>query len=218
MKLFGFAIVATASLGTLIEARELNFKIEASHEHYGSRGTCIGYKIPGNSLVTGKFSIRNPYPNVRCSVLIYEGGNQPFSQQDVNGDARFSFRSRTEPAIFEACVRALPKGGAQSVTPGSLVQVSLDLKWTFDLFDEDMAKRMVLDPVKNEFFQLEEEIRRLDEELRNFVSHESAHRSTNESTYDRLKYFTILSVITLVGLGVYQLFYLKRYFRYKKLI
>lgn len=212
----GAALLST--LPSLVHGRELFYKVEASHEHYGSRGTCIAFKVPGNSLVTGKFTVRNPHSSVRASVLIYEGGNQPFSQQDLNGDARFSFRSRSEPAVYDACVRALPKGGAQSIPPGTYVQVSLDFKWNFDLFDEEMAKRMVLDPVKNEFFQLEEGIRRLDDELYDFFAHEAKHRSTSEATFDRVKYFSVLSIMVLVGLGVYQLWYLKRYFRYKKLI
>lgn len=195
----------------------LKYRVEATAEHYGSRGVCIGYKVPGSSLVTGHFQISNPHPNVRASVLIFEGGNQPFSQQELNGDASFSFRSRSEPAVYEACVRALPKS-ASSIPAGSFVDVELDLKWTFDLFDEKAAKQFMLEPIESEFFQLEESIRRLAVELSDFVLHEEQMRDTNESTLDRLKAFSVITVLALVGVGVYQIFYLKSFFKTKKLI
>lgn len=198
--------------------RPLNYKVEATSEHYGSRGVCIGYKVPANSLVTGYFRIVNPHPTVRTSVLVFEkDGSQPFSQQDLNGEARFSFRSRGNDAQYEACIRALPKTAAP-LPPGTVVDATLSLVWNFDLFDEDTAKAVVLEPIEKEFYQLEESIGRLARELSMFQLNEAEMRDTNENTLDRLHIFTLLSVLVLVGLGVYQLVYLKRFFRTKKLI
>ena len=200
------------------EIRPLNYKVEATSEHYGSRGVCIGFRIPANSLVTGFFRIQNPHPNVRPSALIYEGGNQPFSQQELNGEARFSFRSKpNEDVNYDACVRALPKTAAH-LPPGTLIDVSLSLNWSFDLFDEATAKEMMLDPIENEFYQLEESIGRLEKELNAFVLNEEQLRDTNESTLDRLRLFSLFSTITLVALGIYQLIYMKKFFKTKKLI
>lgn len=216
---FLLACLSILTVGTLMVAAErpLNFRVEASAEHFGTRGTCIGYRVPGNSLVTGSFVVRNPHANVRTGVLIYEGGNQPFSQQELNGEARFSFRSRSEPAQYEACVRALPKGAA-SVPPGSWIDASLTLKWTFDLFDEATAKEVMLKPIEGEFYQLEESIRRLADELNEFVLGEEQLRDTNESTLDRLRLFALFTILILVGLGMYQIFYLRKFFKTKKLI
>lgn len=217
--LIGSISIAALLLGLVkgLNERPLNYRVEATPEHYGSRGVCIGYKVPGNSLVTGYFNVRNPHQNVRASVLIYEGGNQPFSQQELNGEARFSFRSKSEPANYEACVRALPKSAA-SIPPGTFVDVSLSKSWRFDLFDDVTAKQVMLDPIEGEFYQLEESMNRLAKELNDFVLNEEQLRDTNESTLDRLRTFALLSIIILVGLGVYQIFYLKRFFKTKKLI
>lgn len=213
----GVSLLSLAS--ALNDARPLNFKVEATAEHYGSRGVCIEYKIPADSLVTGYVHITNPHPTVRASVLIYDKkkGGQPFSQPDLNGDARFSFRSQSTDAQYEACVRALPKTAA-TLAPGTMVDVSLSLSWTFDLFDEDTAKALVLEPIEKEFYQLEESISRLARELSQFKLNEEEMRDTNESTLNRLHVFALLSVLVLVGLGKYQIFYLRRFFRTKKLI
>lgn len=212
-----FLLVLASCVLAVMAELPLNFRVEASAEHFGTRGICIGHRVPGNSLVTGSFAVRNPHSNVRVGVLIYEGGNQPFSQQELNGEARFSFRSRSEPAQYEACVRALPKGAA-SLPPGSWVDVSLVFKWTFDLFDEATAKEVMLKPIEGEFYQLEESIRRLADELNEFVLGEEQLRDTNESTLDRLRLFALFTIICLVGLGLYQIFYLRKFFKTKKLI
>ncbi|PJF16557.1 GOLD domain-containing protein [Paramicrosporidium saccamoebae] len=211
------AILLASSTLVLAEDRPLNYRVEATAEHYGSRGVCVGYDVPGGSLAAGYFHIRNPHPSVRTSVLIYEGGNQPFSQQELSGEARFSFRSRAEGGRYEACVRALPKSTG-SLPAGTNVDVSLLFKWKFDLFDDETAKRVMLQPIEGEFYQLEESINRLGKELNEFVLNEEKLRDTNESTLDRLRGFAFLSVIVLVGLGVYQIFYLKQFFKTKKLI
>lgn len=213
------AKIALAALFVAVASgeRALNYRVEATTEHYGNRGVCISYKVPANSLVTGFFNVQNPHQSVRTSVLIYDGGNQPFSQQDLNGEARFSFRSRSEQAQFEACVRALPKSAA-SLPPGTFVDVSLLFKWTFDLFDEKTAKQMMIEPIEGEFYQLEETIRRLSKELNDFVLNEELLRDINESTLNRLRSFALIAIIVLVGLGLYQIFYLKRFFKTKKLI
>jgi hypothetical protein len=208
----------------------LKFRVEASSESYGSRGTCVGFRVPDNNLVTGSFKINNPHrQQVRAAVLIHEGGNQPFSQQDLNGEARFSFRSRPEgaagasgapmgnTAYYEACVRAIPRGGG-STPPGLFVDVALVFTWKFDTFDDEAARKNVQDPIQADLYELESKIARLSGELNDFVRHEELHRDVNEATFSRLRLVSVLAVLALVGLGVYQLFYLKRFFRAKKLI
>lgn len=41
-------------------------------------------------------------------------------------------------------------------------------------------------------------------------------RDTNESTNDRVKFFAITVMLTLVGVGSWQVIYLRSYFRYVK--
>ena len=72
---------------------------------------------------------------------------------------------------------------------------------------------------------LEAQLRRL-EDLSNEIVQDFAYmrkreeemRDTNESTNSRVLYFSIFSMVCLLSLAVWQLFYLRRYFKAKKLI
>lgn len=86
-----------------------------------------------------------------------------------------------------------------------------------------------LKPIESEFYQLEDVIRRIADELGTSVKNEEIVRDTNgkeggfgecclESTLVRVIWFSVFSLVGLVGLGVWQLFYLKRFFKNKKLI
>lgn len=212
------AAVVPVAAGDAIRERAVRFKVEAHADNYLGRGFCVSYQVPGNSLVTGYVQVNNPHQAVRAAAVIYEGINQPFSRQDMtSGEAAFSFRSRAEASLYEACVRALPRSST-SLPKGLFVDVALNIKWTFDLFDDALAKAVVLEPFEAEFYQLEEMIGRLDKELSDFVLHEEVMRDTNESTLSRVRFFAALAILAMVALGLYQLYYLKRFFKMKKLI
>ena len=69
------------------------------------------------------------------------------------------------------------------------------------------------------------ELRRLEDLSESIVNdfaymraREEEMRDTNESTNSRVFYFSIFSMICLLGLAVAQVLYLKKYFKSKKLI
>ncbi|RLN36580.1 hypothetical protein BBJ28_00021817, partial [Nothophytophthora sp. Chile5] len=47
---------------------------------------------------------------------------------------------------------------------------------------------------------------------------EAAMRDTNESTNSRVLWFSFFSIVVLLGMGVWQVLYLKKFFKSKKLI
>ena len=47
---------------------------------------------------------------------------------------------------------------------------------------------------------------------------EEEHRDTNESTNERMLHFSIFSMVCLLLLAIWQVIYLKSYFKQKKLI
>lgn len=203
------------------QPRPIEFTINVGLDSYGSRGTCISYRVPNGSLVTGYFRVTNVNrAAVRAAVSINDGANQPFSYQDVNGEARFSFRSKSEPSstLYEACIRAIPRHGGAASPPGSSVDVALHLGWNFDLFDDLAAKRIMLDPIQADFLQLEASIERLTGELTDFVRFEELHRDENDSTIVYLRFMSLLATGILIGLGITQVIYMKKFFVTKKLI
>jgi hypothetical protein len=72
---------------------------------------------------------------------------------------------------------------------------------------------------------LEVELRRLEDLSDSIVNdfqymkqREEEMRSTNESTNSRVLYFSIFSMLCLVGLATWQVLYLRKFFKSKKLI
>nr|KAF6503069.1 transmembrane p24 trafficking protein 10 [Molossus molossus] len=72
---------------------------------------------------------------------------------------------------------------------------------------------------------LEVELRRLEDLSESIVNdfaymkkREEEMRDTNESTNTRVLYFSIFSMFCLIGLATWQVFYLRRFFKAKKLI
>jgi hypothetical protein len=81
-----------------------------------------------------------------------------------------------------------------------------------------LAKAEKLKPAEVELKRLEDLAQSLVFDFAYMRSREEQMRDTNESTNSRVMYFGIFSMCCLVFLAGWQLFYLRRYFRSKKLI
>lgn len=75
-----------------------------------------------------------------------------------------------------------------------------------------------LKPVELELRRVQELTNEIAEELQYLKSREERMRDTNESTNSRVKWFSILVIISLIGLGVWQIQYLRHYFKVKHII
>jgi hypothetical protein len=71
-----------------------------------------------------------------------------------------------------------------------------------------------LKPVEAELRRIEEVVAEIVSEMDYLRSREQKLRDTNESTNERVKYFAYITMCTLVALGVWQVVYLRAYFRY----
>lgn len=75
-----------------------------------------------------------------------------------------------------------------------------------------------LKPVEAELRRISETAKEIVDEMDYLRSREMKLRDTNESTNERVKWFAFLSMGLLVALGVWQIVYLRAYFRSKHLI
>jgi hypothetical protein len=71
-----------------------------------------------------------------------------------------------------------------------------------------------LKPVETELKKLEEQVAEIVAEMDYLRTREQKLRDTNESTNERVKWFAFGTMGVLVGLGVWQVIYLRAYFRY----
>ena len=192
--------------------------LDTVNEHYTPRGRCVLYKIPGHSLVTGKVSGMPPN-NGRIGVYAYDQqGNQPFSRPDLSGDVSFSFRSADVPTEYEICFRMNAKSGYGAVPGNPIVPVEIQLSHTFDLFDDSKARDLKVKPIEAEFIRLEEVMRSVVQEATGLNKILQNMRDVNESTFSSLKYLCVLTLLAFFALNFYQVYYMKKYFKSKKLI
>lgn len=75
-----------------------------------------------------------------------------------------------------------------------------------------------LKPMETELKKLEEQVAEIVAEMDYLRTREQKLRDTNESTNERVKWFAFGTMGVLVGLGVWQVIYLRAYFRSKHLI
>ena len=202
----------------LVRVEAIRFMLDSVNDHYTPRGRCVLYKIPGHSLVTGK-AVGMPPNNGKIGVYAYDPqGNQPFSRPELNGEVVFSFRSADVPTEYELCFRMNSRSGYGAVPGNPIVPVELQLQYTFDLFDDNKARDLKVKPIEAEFTLLEEVMRSVVGETVSLSAVQQGMRDVNESTFNSLKYLCFLSFVVFIGLNAYQIYYMKKFFKSKKLI
>ncbi|RLV95037.1 Endoplasmic reticulum vesicle protein 25 [Spathaspora sp. JA1] len=75
-----------------------------------------------------------------------------------------------------------------------------------------------LKPIELELRKIEGLTKEIVEEVQYLKSREERMRDTNESTNNRVKWFSITVIVALIGLGVWQIQYLRHYFKVKHII
>lgn len=96
--------------------------------------------------------------------------------------------------------------------------MALEANFNLDLFDSKLAIDSKMKPVEADFIIGQEEFRRLSNDLADLEANEALMRSVNEQTYVLITRFSVVSILVLIGVGAYQVWYLRRFFRTKKLI
>jgi emp24/gp25L/p24 family/GOLD len=82
----------------------------------------------------------------------------------------------------------------------------------------EVATKEHLKPLELELRRLEDRVESIHREMLYQRSREEAHRNTNESTHNRTKWFSILTIFVVVATSSVQVFYLYTFFKRKKYI
>ncbi|KAF2102858.1 hypothetical protein NA57DRAFT_71843 [Rhizodiscina lignyota] len=74
------------------------------------------------------------------------------------------------------------------------------------------------DPLEKEVRQLSELVAQVKDEQSYIVIRERTHRNTAESTNSRVKWWSVFQMLVLIGEGVFQVWWLKRFFEVKRVV
>lgn len=176
---------------------------------------CLSDEVAKGSLVVIHYNLIGT-PKGRSDVSIFITDPQrKYLKQDPNIDTsaddifKFSFNADQDGSYHVCFYNANDKS----------VRVMLDFKHGVEAKDyTEVAKREHLMPVEKELRKMEDTVDEIHREMLYMREREAAMRNTNESTNSRVLWFSFFSIVVLLAMGVWQVIYLKKFFKSKKLI
>ena len=143
-------------------------------------------------------------------------GNSYAKPRDVQGETRTAFTSHADSA-FDVCFENILTSSYSSTPLSKAIELDIDIGADAKDWSAIQAGEK-LRPVEAELKRLSEVAKEVVMEMDFLRIREMKLRDTNESTNERVKWFAIGTMGMLVALGVWQVVYLRAYFRSKHLI
>ncbi|KAK1154917.1 transmembrane emp24 domain-containing protein 10-like [Acipenser oxyrinchus oxyrinchus] len=175
---------------------------------------CLREEIRKDVLVTGQYEVAEVH-DVVTNLKVTDSAEHTLYKKDDAQKGKFAF-STDNFDEFDICFESVVPAGFEGVTEQLIV---LNIKHGTEAKDyENIAKVEKLKPLEVKLKQMEDLSESIVKEL-SYMKSNAEHRSnTNESTSSRVLGFSLLSMLCLVSLAVWQLFYLRRFFKSKRLI
>lgn len=174
---------------------------------------CLKEEIHSNVLVTGEYEVSEA-PGQRVDYTVRDSKGHTLAQEDNISKGRFTFVTETIES-FEICFISRVPPQVRGISQ----EVSLVTKRGVEATSyEGFGEAAKLKPMEVELKRLEELSEAIVQDFSRMKQREEQMRDTNESTNSRVLYFSIFSMCCLLGLATWQVLYLRRYFKTKKLI
>lgn len=195
----------------------LKFQVEAKQKN-AAPPTCIRDFVTRDTLVVVKMKASGYAGDGQSlTVTIRDNKNNEYGRKkDVIGDYSLAFTPHAD-AAFDVCFENVLTGRHNGQSMFRNVELDVEIGANARDWNAYQAAER-LKPSEVELARLDglmDDIRREQEYLR---LREMRLRDTNESTNRRVKMFSIGIVLALLGLGVWQVSYLRAYFRSKHII
>ncbi|EFA86611.1 emp24/gp25L/p24 family protein [Heterostelium album PN500] len=189
---------------------------------------CLTDEYRRDTLVKGSFEISDKlsknlaYPtelvaqSMQMKFYIRDSHNSiVFSNQDAKS-GKFAFTAH-EAGEYLYCFLDSYRPHA-TIMPLSRT-VSLEIKTGADANDyQDLITKGTLKPSEVELKKIEAAVDQIKEEIVYMKGREETMRNTNESTNARVAWLAVFTIFVLFGTAIFQITYLKRYFKQRKLI
>jgi len=192
---------------TLRCADSLMFRIQPNTQK------CLREEIHKDVLVSGDYEVTEvPGQTVDLAVVDSKGGF--LWKKDHAEKGRFTFTT-DEYEVYEICFSSKVPHGQR----GFAQEVYLNTKHGVEAKSyEGMDEAAKLKPLEVDLKRLEDLSEAIVKDFGFMRIREEEMRDTNESTNSRVLYFSIFSMLCLLGLATWQVLYLRQFFKSKKLI
>ncbi|KAL3461004.1 WD40-repeat-containing domain protein [Aspergillus heterothallicus] len=139
-------------------------------------------------------------------------GNDHGRPKDVIGETRQAFTSAGD-TTFDVCFDNVLTSRRAVANPHRAIELDIDIGADARDWSSIQAQEK-LKPVETDLRRVEEIVAEIVNEMEYLRAREQKLRDTNESTNERVKWFAFGTMGMLIGLGVWQVIYLRAYFRY----
>lgn len=143
-------------------------------------------------------------------------GNRFYKKDDISGEVRAVFTTQDAAAI-DICLTNRAEPGRNRVYLTREVEIDVESGAAARDWNAVQAAEK-LQPAEVELRRIAEMTSEIAHQLLYLKNREARMRDTNESTNSRVKWFSVLIVLALIGLGGWQIQYLRHYFKVKHII
>jgi len=194
-------------LWPVMVANSLMFHLEPNNRK------CLKEEITKGVLVSGEYEISKQHGQVVDFIVVDNNGHHFYNKENAEA-GKFAFTTDNYN-VYEICVISRVPQNIR----GMRHEVSLTVKHGTEAksYDE-LAKANKLAPLEVELKRLEDLSLGIVQDFAYMRTREEEMRDTNESTNSRVLYFSIFSMLCLLGLATWQVLYLRKFFKSKKLI
>ncbi|KAI8908770.1 endoplasmic reticulum vesicle protein 25 [Powellomyces hirtus] len=198
-------------------AQALKFDLVAAMP--GTR-RCVAQYITDKQMVVGTVLAADG-ENQKVDIEVFDQSvhsNKYWHKLNIQGEQKFAFTAHDDAEVHFCFTNTLDAGSAvRGAEKKRTITLHIDTgAEAADLTEEIKNKK--LKPVEIELRRLEAILNEVSTEMDELRVREMAMRDVNESTNSRVKWFNTFTLIILIGSGLYQIAYLRRYFQAKKLI
>ncbi|KAH3671497.1 hypothetical protein OGAPHI_000199 [Ogataea philodendri] len=195
-----------------------SLKLEVPATLHNPPPTCVREPIAGGQLVVVNVNTNGFVGDGQSLTLriVDSEGNEYRKQRDVAGNFHAAFTTQSSTSLdvcFENRLLNRQREGQLSR------EIELEVEAGAAARDWNAIQAVEkLKPAEVEFRKIEEMIDEISGEMQYLVRREERLRDTNESTNRRTRNFSVLIMFVLIGVGLWQVQYLRNYFRSKHIL
>ncbi|KAH8103014.1 emp24/gp25L/p24 family/GOLD-domain-containing protein [Cristinia sonorae] len=156
----------------------------------------------------------------RVDIEIVDAGtdkNTYLHKKGIKGESRFAVTAHSEGDVGVCFKNTLENGAPSGKTYARVVDLDVDIG--ADAVDYNaIANQESLSGLETEMRKLEGVVKEIVDEMDYLKKREERFQKTNLSTNTRVQNFAWFTLFALIGLGVWQIFHLRAFFKRKYLI
>jgi len=174
---------------------------------------CLREEVQKDVLVTGEYEI-SEVPGQRTDLIVKDIKGHILVNNEDKTKGKFAFTT-DDYEVYEICfISKVP-----SNIRGIKHEVEITVKMGLEAKNyESLGEAARLKPLEVELKRLEDLSEAIVQDFAYMRRREEEMRDTNESTNSRVLYFSVFSMCCLIALATWQVLYLRRFFKAKKLI